>query len=382
MMPESVEKIIRRLRNAGFPAYAVGGCVRDSLLGRAPRDWDVATAASAGDIQSLFERTVPTGIKYGSVTVLTDGGSVDVTTFRRDGAYRDARRPETVEFVSDLRDDLSRRDFTVNAMAMDENGAITDLFGGRDDLTNRLIRCVGDPSVRFAEDALRMLRAVRFSAQLGFTIEPDALAALKRLAPACEKLSAERTLSELEKTLASDPVKAGDMMGWGLLKKFISPDAAALPLERLAGIPADLRLPALAVMTSAAGYSAAPGDLLRSLRCPAKTVRLAAGAEAVFTDLAPSPDAAAIRLALSGHDPNHVLAASAALGAYDRAAKELASKRFARPRDLAVTGADAAGLGFEGGEISDALRTLARAVTRGETENRREDLLRALERMR
>jgi tRNA nucleotidyltransferase (CCA-adding enzyme) len=156
------DEILLRLRAAGYEAYYVGGCVRDTLLGRPVHDWDIATAAEPARVQALFPRTVPTGLRHGTVTVLTGSGQAEVTTFRVDGDYRDGRHPASVRFVRTLREDLSRRDFTVNAMAMDEAGSLTDLFGGRDDLARRLIRCVGEPETRFREDALRMLRAYRF----------------------------------------------------------------------------------------------------------------------------------------------------------------------------------------------------------------------------
>ena len=157
--------------------------LRDLLLGREPGDVDICTAAHPEIVLSLFENAVPTGLKHGTVTVLTATGNVEVTTFRREEGYADSRHPDAVTFDADLKEDLSRRDFTVNAMALGPDGEVIDYFGGREDLKNRLIRCVGDPDRRFSEDALRMLRAVRFCAQLGFTVEPETVAALRRNAP-------------------------------------------------------------------------------------------------------------------------------------------------------------------------------------------------------
>ncbi len=382
-VPEFVRKIIMRLKSAGFSAFAVGGCVRDTLLGREPHDWDVTTSAGTEEVEALFEKTVPTGVRYGTVTVIMDGVAVEVTTFRLDGAYRDARKPESVRFVSDLKEDLSRRDFTVNAMAMDEAGAVTDLFGGREDLHNRVIRCVGDPERRFSEDALRMFRAVRFSAQLGFSLEPGTLSALRRLAPLCKKLSAQRVLSELQKTLGSpDPSRVREMAGYGLLKPYIAEKAAALPLERLKEAPEGLRLPALAVMTAASGYSAGAEELLRSLHTTAAQAVCAERAEAVYGALAPAPDGQGVRLALCENQPEAVAAACAALGAYPLAEREIAAKRYVRPRELRVSGRDAAALGLAGSEISRALLRLARAVTLGESENDRAALLKKLRAMK
>ena len=166
--------ILKTLEDAGFAACFVGGCVRDTLLGRPVHDWDVTTSALPEEIMALFPRCIPTGIKHGTVTVLLNGESFEVTTFRRDGAYHDGRHPDGVVFVPNLTEDLARRDFTINAMAMHLDGSITDCFDGKADLKRGIIRCVGDPERRFREDALRMLRALRFSAQLGFQIEDDA----------------------------------------------------------------------------------------------------------------------------------------------------------------------------------------------------------------
>lgn len=197
------DMILQTLRRAGYEAWFVGGCVRDSLLGRPIHDWDVTTSALPEQVMTCFEKCIPTGLRHGTVTVLTEQGQVEVTTYRTDGDYPDGRHPAEVTFVRSLQEDLARRDFTVNAMAMDEAGNIVDLYGGREDLKQKLLRCVGDPEKRFREDALRMLRAVRFSAQLDFTIEPQTQIAMEKLGYLCAGLSAERVRDELEKTLLS-----------------------------------------------------------------------------------------------------------------------------------------------------------------------------------
>ena len=176
------DAILQTLERAGFEARYVGGCVRDTLLGRPVHDWDIASQALPEDVLRLFPRCVPTGLQHGTVTVLLDGTSAEVTTYRLDGAYHDSRHPDGVRFVRSLADDLARRDFTINAMAMDLSGSITDLFGGREDLARGVIRCVGDAETRFREDALRMLRARRFAAQLGFALEAGTEAAIGRCA--------------------------------------------------------------------------------------------------------------------------------------------------------------------------------------------------------
>ena len=213
--------ILRELENAGYAAYFVGGCVRDTLLGRQIHDWDVTTNARPEQVMAIFPRCIPTGIRHGTVTVLLEDGAYEVTTFRTDGVYRDARHPEQVRFVEELYEDLSRRDFTMNAMAMDAAGSITDPFDGRADLQDRCIRCVGEPEKRFREDALRMLRALRFSAQLGFAVERETARAIAVCAPLCAALSAERVRDELEKTLLSErPDGVEEMIRLGLLERY------------------------------------------------------------------------------------------------------------------------------------------------------------------
>ena len=172
-LPEDVKYILNILRTAGYEAYAVGGCVRDCLLGKLPQDWDVTTSALPEDVKRLFPRTVDTGIKHGTVTVMVKSEGYEVTTYRVDGEYTDGRHPESVSFTACLDEDLKRRDFTINALVYNEATGVTDLFGGTTDLENGIIRCVGVAEERFGEDALRILRAVRFSAQLGFDIEKD-----------------------------------------------------------------------------------------------------------------------------------------------------------------------------------------------------------------
>ncbi len=202
-LPEKVHKIIDTLEEAGFEAYAVGGCVRDSILGREPDDWDITTSAKPEEMKRLFPRTVDTGIKHGTVTVLLGGEGFEVTTYRIDGTYEDGRHPSEVTFTSNLKEDLLRRDFTINAMAYNERSGLVDLYGGLADIDKQVIRCVGDAVERFEEDALRMLRAVRFSAQLGYRIDEVTGEAVKALAPNLQKISAERIRVELVKLVTS-----------------------------------------------------------------------------------------------------------------------------------------------------------------------------------
>lgn len=203
-LPEKVNTIIQTLQEHGYEAYAVGGCVRDSLLGREPGDWDITTSASPEETKKLFARTVDTGIEHGTVTVLLGKEGFEVTTYRIDGKYEDSRHPTEVIFTRNLREDLLRRDFTINAMAYNDTEGIVDIFGGMDDLKRKIIRCVGNARERFGEDALRIMRGVRFAAQLGFSLEKETKEAMTELAPTLEKISAERIQTELVKLLVSD----------------------------------------------------------------------------------------------------------------------------------------------------------------------------------
>lgn len=203
VLPKQVKKIIHILEEHGYEGYAVGGCIRDSILGRTPNDWDITTSAKPEEIKKLFLRTVDTGIAHGTVTVLLDGTGYEVTTYRLDGEYEDSRHPKEVIFTENLVEDLKRRDFTINAMAYNDTCGLVDAFEGEADLKGGVIRCVGEAKERFSEDALRILRAVRFSAQLGFQIEKETAGAVKLLAGNLEHISAERIQTELVKLLVS-----------------------------------------------------------------------------------------------------------------------------------------------------------------------------------
>ena len=254
--PEKVIKIAEIMRKYGFRAYAVGGCVRDSIMGRNPSDWDMTTDASPEKMIEIFDsegiRTIPTGLKHGTVTVLLDGETFELTTFRIDGGYTDSRHPDAVTFTRNLSDDLCRRDFTVNAMAADplassRDGEITDLFGGCEDIENKIIRAVGEPEKRFYEDALRILRAVRFAAVLGFEID----AATKNAAITCRdglaRGSVERKMVELEKMLVSTGADNGIALIFELgLDKYIHSELS-MPQRSLLSLPArfEVRMVAL-----------------------------------------------------------------------------------------------------------------------------------------
>lgn len=202
-LPKDVKHIIDVLMENGYEAYAVGGCVRDSILGRVPGDWDITTSALPMQVKGLFRRTVDTGIQHGTVTVMLGRNGYEVTTYRIDGKYEDSRHPESVEFTPKLEEDLKRRDFTINAMAYNDEHGVVDIFDGVGDLQRKIIRCVGNAHDRFDEDALRILRAVRFSAQLGFGIEENTARAAKELAVNLKRISSERIHTEFNKMLKS-----------------------------------------------------------------------------------------------------------------------------------------------------------------------------------
>ena len=203
-IPKDVKNIIDIFRENGYEAYAVGGCVRDALLKRIPKDWDITTSAKPEDIKRLFSKTIDTGIAHGTVTVRMSGESYEVTTYRIDGKYEDNRHPDSVTFTASLKEDLKRRDFTINAMAYAPDEEIIDIYGGVKDLNDGIIRCVGNPKERFDEDALRTLRAVRFAGQLGFNIEPETLEAVKEAAVRINNVSSERIRVEISKLIASE----------------------------------------------------------------------------------------------------------------------------------------------------------------------------------
>ena len=357
------EKIVKGLCAAGFPAYYVGGCVRDRLLGRPVHDWDVTTAALPEEVMALFEHCVPTGIRHGTVTVFLDGAQAEVTTFRTEGVYLDGRHPSEVRFVRTLAEDLSRRDFTINAMAMDADGNVTDLFGGRDDLARRCIRCVGDPEKRFREDALRMLRAYRFSAQLGFALDAATAGAVERCAPLAAALSMERIRDEMEKTLLSPrPPVLRTMADAGLLK---AAGIDALPeLDWLAELPTEpsVRWTGLKVLFPELEPS--------QLRLPSRLCSLIERAAAAYC---PQLDRITLKRAVAENGTEAAEIAAALAGEGALLSEILASGECVTLGQLAVSGSDLSWL--RGREVGQMLHALLAHVLRHPEENTREALL-------
>lgn len=371
--PKYVLNILCALDSAGHRAVLAGGCVRDNLLGRRPSDWDIASSASPEEVLALFPRCVPTGIKHGTVTVLSGGGSVEVTAFRAEGGYSDHRRPDSVSFGCPLEADLARRDLTVNAMAMDAAGEITDPFGGRDDLRRRLLRCVGEPERRFDEDALRMLRTVRFSAQLGFEIEPRTLEAIRALAHLASGLSAERVRDELLKTLRSPaPGLVWQLVDLGLLDACLAPGDASAPREALDVLPIYARLAHFCRGLELGGYIMSTDRFLAALRFDGETLRRTASAVEVLKS--GSRD---WKRLLRDHGEAAVLAAhpkNRALRAVLRSGEcwELSS--------LAIGGRELAALGYSGPELGRELRRLLDHVIDCPADNRADILCKLVER--
>ncbi|HBV98784.1 MAG: hypothetical protein JL50_11695 [Peptococcaceae bacterium BICA1-7] len=247
-VPLQVREVMERLGRRGFSVYLVGGVVRDFLQGREPRDYDVATGATPDQVCGLFEKVVLTGEKHGTVTVISGDLSIEVTTLRRDGCYSDSRRPDTVLFTGNLKEDLSRRDFTINSLAADLDGNVYDFFGGLKDISGRIIRAVGDPEKRFKEDALRMMRALRIACQTGFSIEERTLESIRASRRRIARVSPERIREELNDILVSSlPHRGVELMKYCGLMGFIVPELDSLQdlrytLEMLKNTPAGLNV--------------------------------------------------------------------------------------------------------------------------------------------
>ena len=354
--------ILTALRQAGFEAWYVGGCVRDTLLGRPVHDWDITTSALPQQVLALFGHCVPTGLRHGTVTVLEDGATAEVTTYRTDGAYLDGRHPAQVTFVGSLAEDLARRDFTVNAMAMDDTGTVVDLYGGQTDLAAGLLRAVGEPSRRFGEDALRMLRALRFSAQLGFSIEAETSQAIDRCAPLASKLSAERVRDEVEKALLSPrPQAVGEMAARGLLRAFGLTENRAL--SSLAALP-----PEAAVRWTAL-CRVYPELELSALRLPGRLARDAMAAARINRPA----DRVGWKQVLAQAGLEQGRLAAAVLGETAAVEEILQSGECLSLRQLAVTGADFPQL--HGPALGIHLQGLLAHVLIHPEDNRREVLL-------
>jgi len=379
-IPHQVEQIIETLNQHGFEAYAVGGCVRDTLRGRIPEDWDITTSARPEQVKALFRRTIDTGIQHGTVTIMDGKEGYEVTTYRIDGEYEDSRHPNTVEFTSDLLEDLKRRDFTINAMAYSHQTGIVDAFDGIKDLQQGVIRCVGDARSRFTEDALRVLRAIRFSAQLNFTIESSTREAIESLAPGIAKVSKERIQAEISKILLSaHPQYLRDVYKTGI-SKYISRSFAAIPCERLRIPPS---LPQEKYVRWAAFLRLVSPDqaveVLKDLKLDNDTIAKVKALVTWSGAILP-PEPAAIRKAMSQMEPE-VWDSLILLNEYGDDILKLTNEIRGRGdclglKDLAVNGQDLIAAGIKPGkEIGIILGQMLEVVLENPEVNQKEILM-------
>ena len=382
--PKYVRQVLRSLQARGHVAYLVGGCVRDMALGVRPHDWDICTGALPEQVMEVFPGALPTGLKHGTVTVRINSRSVEVTTFRSEENYADHRHPETVRFVGELTTDLSRRDFTINAMALSPDGLIMDPFGGLTDLEHRCIRCVGSPELRFEEDALRMFRALRFSARLDFTIEEATLAAIGKKAHLASALAAERIRDEVEKTLLTPrPETVGLMQHLGLLDGFLCARADALPeLKLLTKLPRKAldRWMALCVILRRRGLISSVEDFLTALRLDSRTIRCCSDGAALLEGRKPRGAPEWKRL-LRRWGVDTVSCAARCRDALDGGSSSRELKSVLKSgecfsmKHLAVSGDDLTALGLKGRELGEMLNFLLDYVIEYPENNRRELLL-------
>ena len=386
-LPRSVEFIINRINQFGHRADIVGGPVRDFLLGGIPHDYDITTSARPEEIKEIFAdfRTVDTGIKHGTVTLVLDGESYEITTYRIDGEYKDSRHPESVEFTKNLAEDLARRDFTVNAIAYNPRDGLCDLFGGREDIKGKIIRAVGDPEKRFSEDALRILRGIRFAATLGFEIDDKTALAMRKCKDLLGNVSAERIFVEWKKLISGDNSYEVIKRYRDIIAEFL-PELASVTLpdkERYEGSAPFVRMLSLfAALPEASGvYRCA----MARLKTDSQTRNLGAlaltddekydtsselGLKIMMSEL--GAEVARIRLLLEY-----------ALGKREKdslsAVDSIIERRLPyRISDLDINGSDVAALGFKGAAIGKALSSLLLLVMKGELENKRDALISAL----
>ena len=382
--PKYVRQVLRGLQARGHVAYLVGGCVRDMALGVRPHDWDICTGALPEQVMEVFPGALPTGLKHGTVTVRINSRSVEVTTFRSEENYADHRHPETVRFVGELTTDLSRRDFTINAMALSPDGLLMDPFGGLTDLERRCIRCVGSPELRFEEDALRMFRALRFSARLDFSIEEATLAAIEKKAHLASALAAERIRDEVEKTLLTPrPETVGLMQRLGLLDGFLCARADALPeLKLLTKLPRKAldRWMALCVILRRRGLISSVEDFLTALRLDSRTIRCCTDGAALLEGRKPRGAPEWKRL-LRRWGVDTVSCAARCRDALDGGSSSRELKSVLKSgecfsmKHLAVSGDDLTALGLKGRELGEMLNFLLDYVIEYPENNRRELLL-------
>ena len=383
--PKYVKQVLVTLQSRGYHAYLVGGCVRDMILGVHPQDWDICTDALPEQVREIFPRTLTVGIRHGTVTVMIHSHAVEVTTFRTEGGYADHRHPESVSFVGDLTSDLARRDFTMNAIALPPDGLVADPFGGVEDIRKGIVRCVGEPDRRFEEDALRMFRALRFAARLGFSLEEETAAAIYRKASLAAALSPERVRDEVEKMLLTNrPEIILTAIEAGLLDRYVlrREDDTASELIRFTALPKKAlpRWAGLCAVLERHGMIRSPQEFLGALRLDGRTQRCCADCCTLLRDAPPrTPKEWKILLNRYGVDTVSC-AAKVSDALYTRHCRDqlravLKSGECFSVRHLAVTGDDLAELGLRGKELGEMLNFLLEYVMDYPENNRRELLL-------
>ena len=385
-LPRGVEFIIERIENSGHRADIVGGCVRDFLLDKVPNDYDVTTDATPDEMKAIFAdvRTVDTGIKHGTLTVLYEGEPYEITTYRLDGEYSDNRHPDSVLFTEKLSDDLSRRDFTVNAMCYNHKSGITDLFSGREDIKNRIIRAVGDPNKRFTEDALRILRALRFAATLDFSIEPETSLAIRRKAGLLKKVSAERIYTEWKKLISG--VGAYRILSeYADVIEVIIPSLTGLKLPEkhlFDKASADVRELSLFALTNGNEAAGSFCDAMAELKSDNRHKNFGQQVLENLKMKTDSPSSLNRLLIEAGEDAAlGVLDLKLLLGIGSNDTRLLFKKMLSdgicyRISDMKINGNDLLALGIKGRDIGKTLKRLLYLIADGELENDREKLLR------
>ncbi len=383
-IPQYVLKAMNKLNDAGYECYLVGGCVRDALMGKTPHDYDLTTSALPYQMQQVFSdcKIIETGLKHGTLTLLSNDGPIEITTYRIDGEYKDNRRPESVTFTPDLPEDLARRDFTVNAIAMDCTGELVDLYDGQGDITAKTIRCVGDAERRFNEDGLRILRALRFASVLGFEIHPDTAKAISKLSNLLKNISAERVREELFKLLCGKSVKLVLTQYADVISPFLQPISRE-ELLQFATIVENLPFDA-EIRTAALFALFSDTEKLKSAMQALKTSNKQIKSATLCCDFIKSPPMDATQTA-------HLIGqlGEQELGRYLTAAKicgkdiaptlktiDLLKDRGAcySLNELEVTGTDLLDIGISGKKIGETLQMLFSAVAEGKVQNEKKEL--------
>ncbi len=379
ILPKHIKKCIACVKNAGYEAFCVGGAVRDMISGlKEPDDFDLAVSCPPEVTESLFPHTIPTGIKHGTVTVISDGIPVEVTTYRTDGGYTDSRHPDSVTFVGDIREDLARRDFTVNAIAYNDEQGVFDPFGGKDDLKNRILRTVGEPDRRFGEDALRIMRLYRFASQLDFNIEKETAESAVRNLTLLKNVSGERVFTELKKMLsgkallsANEFFRSGGLAHFGIGKCDITP-LCRLPVDytvRLAGL----------IFISGAD----PETVSAALKSDTKTKKMLSSLQKAFLNGAPC-DKAAVKIFLSRYGVGVFEKFLPLAEVFLNAKRETLNALFLEIERndepytvdrLAIKGGDLLALGLKGEQVGEALDKLLSHVIEDPSKNTREELI-------